>query len=216
MCALRCQLTVRIEGGTRDQHQAHQLEPSLFFVRPLHVISSNPTHSTLSTIATSYLCCLWTSKKSSALYLQELHRMSVRQKVGLYHIELPGECMSLCVYVCVTYVSLGVSSSWQPHTASSTQLHRTTHGERARTRGRRPLLLPTFAPTECIGCITHMHNASTIASHKNTITLTNNLQPCTTNKHSALPNESHKSTVPLFPEPLHMVGADAKLHWFYS
>ena len=118
-------------------------------------------------------------------------------------------CLCVCD-VCDTYVSLCVSSSWQPHTASSTQIHRTPQGERARTRGRRPLLLPTFPPIECIGCITHMQNASTGASHTNTIntkTLTKQLQPCTTNKHRALSIKSHKTTVPLFPKPLHVVGA---------
>ena len=119
----------------------------------------------------------------------------------------------VCV-TCVTHMSPFVSHQVGSHTQlaphNSTQLHTAPQGERARTRGRRPLLLPTFPPTECIGCITHMQNASTGASHTNTIntkTLTKQLQPCTTNKHRALPIKSHKTTVPLFPEPLYVVGA---------
>ena len=167
MCALRCQLTVRIEGGPGTSTRPTSSNPlcsscalstSSHPIPLIQLFQQLPPHT-----------CVVCGHQKVLGRLFTRARMSVRQKVGLYHIELPGECMSLCVYVCVTYVSLGVSSSWQPHTASSTQPHRTTHGERARTRGRRPLLLPTFAPTECIGCITHMQNASTIASHTNTI-----------------------------------------------
>ena len=187
MCALRCQLTVRIEGGPGPAGQPALTLSVLRAPSPRHLIQS---HSFNSFNNCHLLLVLSVDiKKSLVVYLQELHRMSVRQKVGLYQIELPAECMSLCVYVCAvchirTHMAPFVShqvgshtlyttphSSTKLHTTphNSTKLHTAQHGERARTRGRRPLLLPTFAPTECIGCITYMQNASTIASHTNTI-----------------------------------------------
>ena len=150
MCALRCQLTVRIEGGPGTS-------------RPT---SSNPLCSS---------CALSTSSHPIPLIqlFQQLppptcvvcgHQKSPRPSIYKSYIGcqfgkrldcIISNCQAnacLCVCMCVshmdTHVSLCVSSSWQPH--NSTQLHTTQHGERARTRGRRPLLLPTFAPTECM------------------------------------------------------------------
>ena len=124
-------------------------------------------------------------------------------------------CLPLCL------IKLAATRSTQLHTAphNSTELHtapqNSTWGKSAYQGStsstpsdvrshRMHWLHHTHA--ECINdCIAHKHN-----KHKNTCK--KKLQPYTTNKHSALPIESHKNTVPLFQVPLHVVGANSKLH----
>ena len=125
MCALRCQLTVRIEGGTRDQHQAHQLEPSLFFVRPLHVISSNPTHFKSFNNCPLILVLSVDIKKSLVVYLLELGCQFGKRLDCIISNCQANAC--LCVCMCVSHMSPLVSHQVGSHTQlaphSSTELH---------------------------------------------------------------------------------------------